>query len=78
MISFMVPTKPDWNGMVLSTQSLSYNSEFVNLPSWYRPQVCWSGVGPKGSFPGAGLNTTAYSPKQTAQFSAVPDKRLAS
>ncbi len=78
MISFMVPTKPDWSGMVLSTQSLSYNSEFVHLPSWYRPQVRWSGVGPKGSFPGAGLNTTACSPKHTAQFSAVPDKRLAS
>ncbi len=39
MISFMVPTKPDWSGLVLSTQNLSYNSEFVHLPSWYRPQV---------------------------------------
>ncbi len=38
MISFMVPTKPDWSGLVLSTQNLSYNSEFVHLPSWYRPQ----------------------------------------
>ncbi len=39
MISFMVPTKPDWSGLVLSTQNLSYNSEFVNLPSWYRPLI---------------------------------------
>ncbi len=39
MISFMVPTKPDWSGLVLSTQNLSYNSEFVHLPSWYRPLV---------------------------------------
>ncbi len=39
MISFMVPTKPDWSGLVLSTQNLSYNSEFVHLPSWYRPQL---------------------------------------
>ncbi len=38
MISFMVPIKPDWSGLVLSTQNLSYNSEFVHLPSWYRPQ----------------------------------------
>ncbi len=30
MISFMVPTKPDWSGLVLSTQNLSYNSEFVS------------------------------------------------
>ncbi len=37
MISFMAPTKPDWSGLVLSTQNLSYNSEFVNLQSWYRP-----------------------------------------
>ncbi len=37
MISFIVPTKPDWSGLVLSTQNLSYNSEFVHLPSWYRP-----------------------------------------
>ncbi len=37
MIGFMVPTKPDWSGLVLSTQNLSYNSEFVHLPSWYRP-----------------------------------------
>ncbi len=36
MISFMVPTKPDWSGLVLSTQNLSYKSEFVHLPSWYR------------------------------------------
>ncbi len=40
MISFMVPTKPDWSGLVLSTQNLSYNSEFVHLPSWYRPVEC--------------------------------------
>ncbi len=33
MISFMVPTKPDWTGLVLSTQNLSYNPEFVHLPS---------------------------------------------
>ncbi len=39
MISFMVPIKPDWSGLVLSTQNLSYNSEFVHLPSWYRPRV---------------------------------------
>ncbi len=39
MIGFMVPTKPDWSGLVFSTQNLSYNSEFVHLPSWYRPQV---------------------------------------
>ncbi len=39
MISFMVPTKPDWSGLVLSTQNLFYNSEFVHLPSWYRPLV---------------------------------------
>ncbi len=39
MISFMVPTKPDWSGLVLSTQNLSYNSEFVHLPSWYRPMA---------------------------------------
>ncbi len=37
MISFMVPTKLDWSGLVLSTQNLS--SEYVNLPSWYRPQI---------------------------------------
>ncbi len=37
MNSFMVPRKPDWSGLVLSTQNLSYNSEFVHLPSWYRP-----------------------------------------
>ncbi len=46
MISFMVPTNPDWRGLVLSTQNLSYNSEFVHLPSWYRPQdelVCLRG-----------------------------------
>ncbi len=43
MISFMVPTKPDWSGLVLSTQNLSYNSEFVHLPSWYRPPVRISG-----------------------------------
>ncbi len=41
MISFMVPTKPDWSGLVLSTQNLSCNSEFVHLPSWYRPLHCW-------------------------------------
>ncbi len=40
MISFMIPTNPDWSGLVLSTQNLSYNSEFVHLPSWYRPLVC--------------------------------------
>ncbi len=39
MISFMVPTKPDWSGLVLSTQNLSYNSKCVHLPSWYRPQA---------------------------------------
>ncbi len=39
MISFMGPTKPDWSGLVLSNQNLSYNSEFVHLPSWYRPLV---------------------------------------
>ncbi len=37
MISIMVPTKPDWSGLVWSTRNLSYNSEFVHLPSWYRP-----------------------------------------
>ncbi len=37
MIGFMIPTKPDWSGLVLLTQNLSYNSEFVHLPSWYRP-----------------------------------------
>ncbi len=39
-IRFMVPTTPDWSGFVLSTQNLSYNSEFVHLPSWYSPP--WS------------------------------------
>ncbi len=39
MIHFMVLTTPDWSGFVLSTQNLSYNSEFVHLPSWYRPPV---------------------------------------
>ncbi len=39
MISFMGPTKLDWSGLVLSTQNLSYNSEFVHLRSWYRPLV---------------------------------------
>ncbi len=39
MISFMVPTKPDWSGLVLSTQNLSYKSEFVYLPSWYRALI---------------------------------------
>ncbi len=39
IISFMVPTKPAWSGLVLSTQNLSYNFEFVHLPSWYRPQL---------------------------------------
>ncbi len=39
MISFMVPIKPDCSGLVLSTLNLSYNSEFVHLPSWYRPLV---------------------------------------
>ncbi len=38
MIRFMVSTNPDWSGLVLSTQNLSYNSEFVHLSSWYRPQ----------------------------------------
>ncbi len=37
MTSIMVPTKLDWSGLVLSIQNLSYNSEFVHLPSWYRP-----------------------------------------
>ncbi len=41
MISFMVTTKPDWSGLVLSTQNLSCNSEFVHLPSWYKPHVCY-------------------------------------
>ncbi len=31
MISFMVPVKPDWSGLVLSTQNVSNNSEFVHL-----------------------------------------------
>ncbi len=31
MISFMVPVKPDWSGLVLSTKNVSYNSEFVHL-----------------------------------------------
>ncbi len=44
MISFMEPTKPDWSGLVLSTQNLSYNSEFVHLPSWYRPLVLRLGL----------------------------------
>ncbi len=39
MISFMVPTKPDWSGLVLSIQNVSYNSEFVNLPSRYRVRL---------------------------------------
>ncbi len=39
MISFMVPTKLDWSDLVLSTQNISYNSEFVNLQSWYRPLI---------------------------------------
>ncbi len=38
LISFMVLRKPDWSGLVLSTQNLSYDSEFVHLQSWYRSQ----------------------------------------
>ncbi len=37
----MIPTKPDWSGLVLSTQNVSYNSEFVHLQSWYRPLQKW-------------------------------------
>ncbi len=39
MISFMVPIKTDCIGLVLSTLNLYYNSEFVNLQSWYRMNV---------------------------------------
>ncbi len=38
MISFMVLTKPDWSGLVLSTQNLSYNCWsifFLNCPKKY-------------------------------------------
>ncbi len=38
LISFMVLRKPDWSGLVLLTQNLSYDSEFVHLQSWYRSQ----------------------------------------
>ncbi len=38
-------TKPDWSGLVLSTQNLSHNSDFVHLQTWYRPLgklgCCW-------------------------------------
>ncbi len=37
MITITVPTKPYWSGLVLSIQNLSYHSEFVHLPSRYRP-----------------------------------------
>ncbi len=35
MISFIVPTKPDWSGLVLSTQNLSdSHCVYQNLPTY--------------------------------------------